>query len=81
MIYDHAFAEYMLETAGELGRKSYFRHEKENLVAPAEHIVDKMDIDFGLAARCYTVEQRGLMIGQSAVDLSERARLGFGQNR
>ena len=43
----HFFAENLLQTSGKLCGKRYFRHKEEHLVAAAEHIGDKVDVDFG----------------------------------
>ena len=77
MIDNHPFPEDFLQPPCQLSGESNFRHKKQRLIAALQHIVDQMNIDFGLAARRHAVEQGDIVVGQSAVDFVESFSLSF----
>ena len=81
MVYDNAVTKHGLKSFGQLGGQSNLGYQKKSLAASLYNVGYKVLVDFGLARRCDTMEQRYLVVEPRAVNLVKRFGLWFGKPR
>ena len=76
VIHAQAIAEHSFQSFGDLSGQGNFGQQIEYLLSLLQSLLDEVDIDFRLSARCYPVKQADVLLPETSSDFIERPLLG-----